>query len=90
VEVELRHLEAFQVLAHELNFTRADGRLHVTQQALSTQLRQLEDGVGASLFDRTTRIVALTDAGRTLLAHVPGIMAAVGQAIAETRETVTG
>ena len=90
VDVELRHLEAFQVLADELNFTRAAGRLHITQQALSTQLRQLEHRVGAPLFERTTRSVTLTDAGRTLRAHVPGILAAVSQAITETRETVGG
>jgi DNA-binding transcriptional LysR family regulator len=90
VDVELRHLEAFRVLADELNFTRAAGRLHITQQALSTQLRQLEHRVGASLFERTTRTVALTDAGRTLLGHVPGILAAVDRAVAETRETLAG
>lgn len=88
--MELRHLQSFHVLAHELNFTRAAARLHMTQQTLSAQLRQLESRVGASLFDRTTRTVALTDSGRTLLAHVPGILAAVDQAMAETRETVTG
>jgi DNA-binding transcriptional LysR family regulator len=90
VDVELRQLEAFQVLADELNFTRAAGRLHITQQALSKQLRQLEHRVGACLFDRTTRTVALTDAGHTLLGHVPGILAAVDQAMIETRETVAG
>ena len=74
----------------ELNFTRAARRLHITQQALSTQLRQLEHRLGASLFNRTTRTVALTDAGRTLLDHVPGILEAVERALAETRETVTG
>lgn len=78
------------MLAHELNFTRAAARLHITQQALSTQLRQLENRVGASLFDRTTRTVALTDAGDTLPSHVPGILAAVAAAMAETREVVPG
>lgn len=90
MDVELRHLEAFKVLAEELNFTRAASRLHITQQALSTQLRQLEHRVGASLFERTTRTVALTDAGCTLLGHVPAILSAVDQAMAETRETVAG
>ncbi len=88
--MELRHLQAFEVLARELNFTHAAGRLHMTQQALSAQLRQLESRVGAQLFDRTTRTVALTDAGRTLLAHVPAILAAVEQAVDETRQTVVG
>jgi DNA-binding transcriptional LysR family regulator len=90
VDVELRHLEAFGVLAHELNFTRAAAKLHMTQQTLSAQVRQLEGRVGTTLFDRTTRAVALTDAGRTLQQHVPGIIAAVELAVLETQETVTG
>ena len=90
MDVELRHLEAFAVLAHELNFTRAAAKLHMTQQTLSSQVRQLETRLGATLFDRTTRTVTLTDAGRTLQLHVPGIMEAVELAMAETRETVGG
>lgn len=90
MDVELRHLEAFEVLAEELNFTRAAARLHMTQQTLSSQVRQLETRMGVTLFDRTTRTVALTDAGRTLHEHVPGIMAAVERAVAETHETVAG
>jgi DNA-binding transcriptional LysR family regulator len=85
VDVELHHLRAFEVLAHELNFTRAAARLHLSQQALSVQIRELERRCGASLFERTTRSVALTDAGRTLLRHVPGILLSVDQAVAETR-----
>jgi DNA-binding transcriptional LysR family regulator len=85
VDVELRHLRAFEVLAQELNFTRAAVRLHLSQQALSAQIRELERRCGAALFHRTTRSVELTDAGRTLLRHVPGILLSVGQAVAETR-----
>jgi DNA-binding transcriptional LysR family regulator len=85
VDVELRHLRAFEVLAQELNFTRAAARLHLTQQALSAQIRDLERRCGAPLFTRTTRTVGLTEAGRTLLRHVPGILLSVGQALAETR-----
>src|SRR3954454_11231789 len=87
VDVELRHLRAFEVLAQELNFTRAAVRLHLSQQALSAQIRELERRCGAELFHRTTRSVELTDAGRTLVRHVPGILLSVGQAVAETRRT---
>jgi DNA-binding transcriptional LysR family regulator len=90
VEAELRHLRAFEVVAQELNFTRAAVRLHVSQQALSAQIRELEHRVGAELLVRTSRSVALTDAGRTLLRHVPGILLAVGQALAETRAAGQG
>lgn len=88
--MELRYLRAFGVLAEELNFTRAAARLHVTQQTLSDQIRRLEKDVAAPLFDRTTRSVALTAAGRTLLSHVTGVLAAVELAVAETREVDSG
>jgi DNA-binding transcriptional LysR family regulator len=90
VDVELRHLRAFEVLAQELNFSRAATRLHLTQQALSAQIRDLERRTGAALFTRTTRSVRLTEAGRTLLRHVPGILLSVGQALAETRAAAHG
>jgi DNA-binding transcriptional LysR family regulator len=52
MDVEMRHVRALLALAEELNFTRAAGRLHLTQQALSGQIRQLEERVGARLVDR--------------------------------------
>ncbi len=90
VDVEFRHLRAFHVLATELNFTRAAARLHLSQQALSNQIKQLETRIGATLFQRNSRQVTLTDAGRTLLARVPGILDTVGAAIADTRDTESG
>jgi DNA-binding transcriptional LysR family regulator len=86
VDLELRQLRAFEVLAQELNFTHAAARLHLSQQALSAEIRSLEKRTGTPLFERTTRRVALTEAGRTLLRHVPGILLSVGQALAETRQ----
>lgn len=88
--MELRQLRTFEVVAQELNFTRAAARLHVSQQALSAQVRELENRVGARLLERTSRSVALTEAGRTLLRHVPGLLLSVGQAVAETRAAGKG
>lgn len=88
--MEFRHLRAFHVLATELNFTRAAAQLHLTQQALSNQIKQLETRIGATLFQRNSRQVTLTDAGRTLLARVPDILDTVGAAIADTRDTESG
>jgi DNA-binding transcriptional LysR family regulator len=65
--VDLRRLRYFAAVAEELSFSRAAGRLGVSQQALSSQVRCLEDQVGRSLFFRTTRRVELTEAGRVLL-----------------------
>jgi DNA-binding transcriptional LysR family regulator len=65
--VELRHLEHFVAVAEERNFTRAARRLHLVQSALSVSIRALERELHAQLFERTTREVRLTDAGRLLL-----------------------
>jgi DNA-binding transcriptional LysR family regulator len=65
--VELRHLEHFVIVAEERNFTRAARRLHLVQSALSVSIRSLERELDTRLFERTTREVRLTDAGRVLL-----------------------
>ncbi|MEA2270761.1 MAG: hypothetical protein QOD55_293 [Solirubrobacteraceae bacterium] len=88
--LELRHLRAFVAVAEELHFTRAAQRLHLAQQALSAQIRQLEDELGTQLFERTTRRVELTDAGRMLLAHAVRILAGVSSAWEETARAGTG
>ena len=88
--LELRHLRAFVAVAEELHFTRAAARLHLAQQALSTQIRQLEDELGTPLFHRTTRRVELTDAGRTLLLHAGPILASVSAAVEQTHRAGSG
>jgi DNA-binding transcriptional LysR family regulator len=88
--LELRHLRAFVAVAEELHFTRAAQRLHLAQQALSAQVRQLEDELGTQLFERTTRSVELTEAGRTLLAHATPILAAVTAAWEQTARAGAG
>jgi len=63
MSVTLRHLRAFESVARLSSFTRAAEELQMSQPALTMAIRQLEDMVGASLFDRTTRRVALTPEG---------------------------
>jgi len=73
--IELRLLRAFAVLAEELNFGRAAERLHVTQPALSAQVRQLEQKLGMPLFVRSTRRVGLTAEGAALLGPARSLLA---------------
>jgi DNA-binding transcriptional LysR family regulator len=65
--MELRHLRYFVAVAEELNFTRAAANLHVAQSAVSAQIRSLEGAVGVPLFERSSRRVDLTAAGRVFL-----------------------
>jgi len=90
VSVELRHLRAFVAVAEELNFTRAAERLHIAQQALSTQVRQLEERVGEQLLVRTTRKVELTPAGLAFLDHARLVLGGADRAVAAARAAGEG
>ena len=61
-------LAAFEAAARHLSFTQAAVERFVTQSAISRQIRQLEDDLGAPLFERRHRALALTDEGRRLFA----------------------
>jgi len=74
--VELRQLTTFVAIAEEGSFTRAADRLHVVQSAVSAGLRKLEGELGATLFDRSTHSVQLTDAGHALLPEARATLAA--------------
>ena len=72
--MELRHLRYFVTVAEELNVSRASARLHVSQPAVSRQLRDLENEIGVPLFVRRHNGLAMTDAGESFLAHARGIL----------------
>jgi DNA-binding transcriptional LysR family regulator len=73
--MDLRQMEYFVTLADEQQFTRAAAVCHVSQSGLSAAIRSLEDELGTALFDRTTRRVEPTDAGRALLPHARTMLA---------------
>jgi DNA-binding transcriptional LysR family regulator len=81
--MELRQLRYLVALADERNFTRAAEREHIAQPALSQQLRRLEQEVGLPLVDRTTRRVAMTEAGTLLVGRARRIISDVDAARAE-------
>ena len=72
--MDLSQLEVFGVVAEELHFGRAAERLHLAQPHLSRTIRALEADLGTALFDRTTRRVELTPAGRALLEPAAAIL----------------
>jgi DNA-binding transcriptional LysR family regulator len=78
--MELRQLEYFIAVAEERNFTRAAGRLHIVQSAVSAAIKSLERELGAPLLERTSKYVALTDAGAALLPKARGTLDAVRDA----------
>ncbi len=91
--MELRQLEYFVAVAEEANFTRAAARVHVSQSGISAQIRQLENDLGAPLFDRSTRVAALTVAGEAALAHARAALAAaraVRDAVDDVNQLVRG
>ena len=70
----MRQMRAFLHVARMGNFTRAAEQAHMTQAGLSTLVREMERQLGARLFDRTTRMVVLTPAGRRLLPVVERVL----------------
>lgn len=88
-EVTLRQLRYFAVLGEELNYRRAAERLFITQPALSTAIKQLEQAFGVVLLNRNTREVALTDLGAAWLPQVQQALSGI-DAVVENLVTLSG
>lgn len=88
--VDIRQLRYFLAVAEELNFTRAAERLSVAQQSLSAAIREMEDALGTRLFERSTRHVALTDAGAVFVPAARRILSDLADALGEVRQVAAG
>jgi DNA-binding transcriptional LysR family regulator len=87
---ELSQLRCFVAVAEELHFGRAAERLHMTQPPLSRQIRLLEHQVGTELFERSSRSVRLTAAGRSFLPDAARILRLADEAAATARRVAAG
>jgi DNA-binding transcriptional LysR family regulator len=84
--MEIHQLAYFESVSRHLHFTRAAEELHVAQPSVSQQIRKLETELGAPLFHRMKRNVALTEAGKTFLPHARAVLQRLAEARLEVQE----
>ncbi len=84
-QLNFHHLRYFWLVARDGNLTRTARALHVSQSALSSQIRQLEEHLGEPLFSREGRRLELTEAGRITLDYAEDIFGTGGQLLATLR-----
>ena len=88
--MELRHLRYFVGAALAENVSRAAAKLHVSQPALSRQIRDLEEELGFSLFERSAKSVRLTEAGKAFLAEAQAVLQRAEDAVSRARSVAAG
>ncbi|WP_420239662.1 LysR family transcriptional regulator [Telmatobacter bradus] len=88
--METRQLRYFLAVAEALHFRHAAEILHLSQPSLSHQIRQIEQELGAQLFERTKRSVRLTAAGEALVPHARAILRGLSEAVHEVQRTSRG
>lgn len=88
--MELRQIKYFVAVSDELSFTRAAQKLHVSQPPLSFQIASLETELGARLFDRTSRSVQLSEAGKAFLPHAQAVLARLDEAARHVQRVAAG
>src|SRR3989440_12761385 len=84
--MEMHQLTYFESVSRHLHFTRAAEELNVAQPSVSQQIRKLEAELGAPLFHRMKRHVALTEAGHTFLPHARAVLQRLDAARVEIQE----
>ena len=90
MDLHTHRLRVFLTVAHELHFSRAAEQLHMSQPALSQQVRALERALHVELFVRTSRMVELTPAGEALLTAAPRVLHELDRAVDATQQAAAG
>src|ERR1700744_4471104 len=88
--MELRQIRSFLSVAETLHFGRTAELIHLSQPALSLQIRALEEEVGARLFDRNRRKTTLTAAGVAFRGYAAAALSQLEQAISRARLAANG
>ena len=88
--MEIKDMRAFYAIVEEGNISHAAQRLDIAQPALSRQMKRLETSLGVQLFERGSRRIRLTDAGKVMYARVEHILGIVDGAVREITEMGSG
>lgn len=87
-KMDIRHVEYFAEVAKQRNFTKAATVLHISQPSLSKTIKNLENELGAPLFDRGAKQLELTDAGRAFLVNAMNVLDAFDNLTAELNDVI--
>lgn len=87
--MDVGDLRIFEAVARLGGMNRAAAEVHTVQSNVTARIKALEDGLGVSLFDRTSRGVSLTDAGRRLLPYARRVLSLIAEAERATRDDGT-
>jgi DNA-binding transcriptional LysR family regulator len=90
MDITLRQIRSFVAITHLGSFTRAASLLHISQPALTVQIRNLETALGVKLLDRTSRSVEVTRLGRELLPSLQRALHDLEAAMADVHEVGAG
>ncbi len=90
MNITLKQIDAFLAVARTASFSKAARLVHLSQPALSTTIRRLEEAIGARLFDRSTRSVSLSPVGTEFLAIAIGLLDDMGTGLERIQSFVAG